>query len=89
MKEMLLMVKEFLRVDDLKLGMRATVEQLSHIVNKYMILAYDNVGDKEGTLVFIGNRQNKEYDKWFMQNKPITPIHHTTEELEENFVYDE
>ena len=50
---------------------------------------YDNAGDNEGTLVFVGNKQNKEYDKWFMQSKPITPIYHTKMDLEENVVYDE
>lgn len=79
----------YLKANELKIGMRATAEQLSHILNKYMILAYDNVGDTEGTLVFVGNRQNKEYDRWFMQNKPITPIYHTQMDLEENVVYDE
>ncbi len=79
----------YLKANELKIGMRATVEQLSHIINKYMILAYDNAGDNEGTLVFVGNKQNKEYDKWFMQSKPITPIYHTKMDLEENVVYDE
>lgn len=35
----------YLQANELKIGMRATVEQLSHILNKYMILAYDNAGD--------------------------------------------
>lgn len=83
------MVNGYYQVDELKIGMRATVEQLSKILNKYMILAYDNIGDTVGTLVFIGNRQTKEYDKWFKQDKPITPIHHTETDLEENIVYDE
>ena len=75
----------FFQVQDLRVGMKATADQLSHIMNKYMILAYDHEDDVEGTLVFIGNRQNKEYNKWFMQDKmPITPIHHTPIELEEN-----
>lgn len=84
-----LMVKTYLKTNDLKLGMKATVSQLSHIVDKYMILVYDKEGDEEGTLVFIGNKQNREYDSWFMQEKPITPIHHTSMDLEENVVYDE
>lgn len=84
-----IMGKTYLSPNDLKLGMRTTVSQLSHIINKYMILVYDNEGDEEGTLVFIGNKQNKEYDSWFMQEKPITPIHHTSMDLEENVVYDE
>ena len=83
------MVKTYYNLSDLKLGMKATVSQLSHILNKYMILVYDKEGDEEGTLVFIGNKQNKEYDSWFMQEKPITPIYHTSVDLEENIVYDE
>ena len=83
------MANRTLKPKDLKIGMRTTVEQLSHIMNKYMIIAYDHAGDTEGTLVFIGNRQTKEYDSWFMQDKPITPIYHTEMELEENVVYDE
>lgn len=83
------MTNSYIQLKDAKIGMKTTVEQLSHIMNKYMIIAYDHVGDKEGTLVFIGDRQNKEYDSWFMQDKPITPIHHTKEELEENVVYDD
>ena len=83
------MVNGYYQADELKIGMKATAEQLSRILNKYMILAYDNVGDTVGTLVFVGNRQNKEYDKWFMQDKPITPIHHNEADLEENVVYDE
>lgn len=84
-----IMGKTYLNPNDLKLGMRTTVSQLSHIINKYMILVYDKEDDEEGTLVFIGNKQNKEYDSWFMQEKPITPIHHTSMDLEENVVYDE
>lgn len=83
------MSDNFLQTKDLKIGMRVTADQLSRIVNKYMIIAYDNVGDKEGILVYMNSRQNKEYDKWFKQEKPITPIHHTQMELEENIVYDE
>ncbi len=78
-----------LKPNDLKIGMKTTAEQLSHIMNTYMIIAYDHAGDVEGTLVFIGNSQTEEYDSWFMQDKPITPIYHTEMELEENVVYDE
>lgn len=83
------MVDGFLETKDLKIGMRATVDQLSHIINKYMILVYDNMDDEVGTLVYIGNRRTKEFEKWFMQDKPITPIHHTKMDLEENVVYDD
>ena len=80
---------DYLQLEDVKIGMRTSAEQLSHIMDKYMILVYDNAGDKEGTLVYIGSRQTKEYDKWFMQEKPITPIYHTKMESEENVVYDD
>lgn len=83
------MVKAYFDTSDIRLGMKATASQLSHIINKYMILVYDKDSDEEGTLVFIGNKQTEEYDKWFMQEKPITPIHHTSMDLEENVVYDE
>lgn len=68
------MVKRDIEIKDLYIGMRVTAGQLRHIMNKYMILVYDNPGDSEGTLVFIGDKQTKEYDQWFMQEKPITPI---------------
>ena len=83
------MDEKYLTVSDLKLGMRATADQLSHIVNKYMILVYDNDDDDEGTLVFIGSRRNREYKKWFNQEKPITPIFHSPWEFEEDVVFDE
>ncbi len=83
------MASNYLQLKDVKLGMRVSAEQLSHIMDKYMILLYDNAGDTEGTLVYFNNKQTKDYDKWFMQEKPITPIHHTNMELEENVVYDE
>ena len=83
------MKEKRLRLKDIRIGMRTSPEQLSHILDTYMIIAYENTGDTEGTLVFIGDKQNQEYDSWFMQDKPITPIHHTKMELEENVVYDE
>lgn len=82
------MEKEYLELKDLKIGMKTTVEALNQITNKYMILAYDKVGDKEGTLVFIGNKQNKEYDSWFKKDGIITPIFHMDEECE-GYIYDD
>ena len=39
--------------------------------------------------MFCGDVQNQEYDSWFMQPKPITPIYNDKEELEDMAVYDE
>lgn len=83
------MTSTYLSTNDLQIGMKTTVKALSHIINTYMILLYDHAGDKEGTLVYANQKQTSDYDKWFLQDKPITPIHHTKDELEENVVYDE
>ena len=74
---------------DLYISMMAKAEQLSEIYNKYMILLFDDTESKLGKLVFCGDVQNKEYDSWFMQPKPITPIYNDKEELEDMAVYDE
>lgn len=76
-------------LDDLHIGMTAKAEQLSKIYNKYMILLYDDMGSKEGKLVYCKDIQDKEYDGWFMQPKPITPIFNDKDELEDMSVYDE
>ena len=74
---------------DLYIGMMAKAEQLSEIYNKYMILLFDDTESKTGKLVFCGDVQNQEYDSWFMQPKPITPIYNDKTELEDMAVYDE
>ena len=78
----------FFQVSDLKLGMKATPNQLRHIIDTYMILLYENENDEEGILVFFGDKQNEEYESWFMQEKPITPIYHTKMDLQTDVVYD-
>lgn len=85
----ILMDKKYLQENDLRIGMRCTPDQLSHIYDRYMLIVYDNKDDEDGVLVFAGKRQTKEYDKWFMRNVIITPIYHSRMELEENVVYDE
>lgn len=74
---------------DIYIGMMAKAEQLSEIYNKYMILLFDDPESKTGKLVFCGDVQNQEYDSWFMQPKPITPIYNDKDELEDMAVYDE
>lgn len=75
--------------EDVKLGIKAEVSQLKGIYDKYMILLYENPDDTEGTLVFYGDTQDEEYAKWFDQDKPITPIYNSRNELEDMIVYDE
>ena len=78
-----------LTLEELTIGMQVTAEQLSDIYDTYMIIQYDNNTDIVGKLVYIGKTQTDEYDKWFMQSKPITPIYNDKEELEDMAVYDE
>lgn len=74
---------------DLQIGMMVKAEQLSEIYNKYMILLFDDTKSKMGRLVYFGDTQGKEYDSWFMQPNPITPIYNDKMELEDMIVYDE
>lgn len=76
-------------LEDIYIGMRAKAEQLSEIYNKYMILVYDEGEKQAGKLVYLGDTQDKEYDSWFMQPKPITPIYNDKDELEGMTLYDE
>lgn len=76
-------------IDDLHIGMMVQAEQLSEIYNKYMILLYDDAENKTGKLVYCGDVQDQNYDHWFMQPKPITPIYNNRDELEDMAVYDE
>ena len=76
-------------LNDLHIGMAVRAEQLSEIYNKYMILLYDDMDSREGKLVYCKDTQDKDYDGWFMQPKPITPIFNDKDELEDMAVYDE
>lgn len=78
-----------LTLEDIHIGMNVTPDQLSDIYDTYMIVQYENDTDMVGKLVFIGKKQTEEYDRWFMQSKPITPIYNDKEELEDMAVYDE
>lgn len=74
---------------DIQIGMMVKAEQLSEIYNKYMILLFEDTKSKLGKLVYYGDTQDQEYDSWFMQPKPITPIYNDKMELEDMVVYDE
>ena len=81
-----------LTIKDLYKGMRVKESQLSDILDTYFILL-DSVAisdtDIEGELVYFGNGRGEEYKKWFMQDKPITPLFFCKEDSEDGVVYDE
>jgi hypothetical protein len=85
----MLALEDKLTLNNIYEGMMVTVEQLSNIYNTYMIVQFENSQDTQGKLVFIGDKQTEEYDKWFKQKKPITPIYNDKDELEDMSVYDE
>jgi hypothetical protein len=78
-----------LKIEDLKIGMSVSAGQLTDIYDIYMIIEYDKFGDRIGRLVYIGDTQTTEYDKWFEQSNPITPIYNDSYELTDKSVYDE
>jgi hypothetical protein len=82
-------INDKLTIDNIYEGMTVTIDQLSDIYNTYMIVQFENSQDTKGKLVYIGNKQTEEYDKWFNQKKPITPIYNDKDELEDMSVYDE
>lgn len=88
-EKVMLMTAGKYALEDLYIGMRANAEQLSEIYNKYMILLYEDMESQTGKLVYCKDTQDQDYDQWFMQPKPITPIYHDKDELEDMAVYDE
>ena len=54
-----------------------------------MIILYENDEAEKGTLVYINSFPDEDYDKWFEQPNPITPIYNNDTDDEENYVYDE
>ena len=75
--------------EELKLGILVSPEQLDNIYNLYMIILYENDEAEKGTLVYINSFPDDDYDKWFEQPNPITPIYNNDTDDEENYVYDE
>lgn len=85
------MISKKYTLSELKLGMQVKLSELQNILDIHMILVDTKMisnDDLVGTLVFFGNNE-KEYEKWFKQTKPITPVYFNSEELEDGVVYDE
>lgn len=75
-------------IDELKKGMIVRLSQLSDILDTPMILTDTKIlpnDDLEGILVYFGDSSTKEYEDWFNQSKPITPVYFSSEDD----VYDE
>lgn len=75
-------------LDELKLGMQVTADQLNNIYDTYMLIFYEHMGDDVGTLVYFGKDTNEEYEKLFLAGKPMCPIYNIKEEVEGIYSYE-
>lgn len=76
-------------LDELKLGMPVSKDQLSEIYDVYMLIVYSKPGDKIGSLEYFGKETNDTYAKIMTSGKPMCPIYNLKEEAEELYSYDE
>lgn len=75
-------------LDELKVGMKVTVEQLENVYDTYMLILYENMGDKVGTLAYFGKDTDDEYARLFMLGKPMCPLYNIKEEAEGIYSYE-
>ena len=74
---------------DLKLGMEVSRMELSEIYDTYMLIAYRNMTDTHGKLVFIGKDRDKTYHEIVSSGKPVCVVFSSKEEADELYSYDE
>lgn len=67
------------KLEELKIGMRVTPEQLSEIYDTWIFLIKDNKEDL-GEIAFIGKEPNADSDKLFKRKGYITPIYNDSNE---------
>lgn len=75
-------------LDELKVGMKVTVEQLENVYDTYMLILYENMGDDVGTLAYFGKDTDEEYSKLFFSGKPMCPLYNIKEEAEGIYSYE-
>ena len=77
------------RLEDLRLGMQVTDEQLSDIYDTHMLIVYGNMKDEVGSLAFIGKNRDKTYHEIVSSGKPVCVVFNSKEEADELYSYDE
>ena len=75
-------------LDELKVGMKVAVEQLKNVYDTYMLILYENMRDKVGTLAYFGKDTDDEYARLFMLGKPMCPLYNIKEEAEGIYSYE-
>lgn len=80
------------RLEDLKLGMVVSVEQLSEIYDTWIMLVQpegSNYGFTEGIVSFIGKEPTTESDKLFGHGNVVIPVFNDSLEADEDIYYEE
>lgn len=80
------------KLEDLKLGMVVSAEQLSEIYDTWIILAKpknSNYKHGEGVISFIGKEANSESEKLYNGKNIIIPVFNDSTELNEDMYYEE
>lgn len=75
-------------LDELKIGMRVTPEQLSEIYDTWIFLIKDKKEDL-GEIAFIGKEPDRNSDKLFQRKGYITPVYNDSPELNGDIYYEE
>ena len=79
------------KISDLSKGMKVYKEQLSEILDTWIILYRPKDSDmkEDGIIGYIGNEPNAESDALYSSDNIITPVYNDSIELEEDIFYDE
>ena len=79
------------KISDLSKGMKVYKEQLSEILDTWIILYRPNDSDmkEDGIIRYIDNEPNAESHAQYYSNNKNTPVNNKRIELEEDIFYDE
>lgn len=80
------------KLEDLKIGMVVSVEQLSEIYDTWIMLVQPEDSKyrfTEGIVSFIGNEPTTESDKLFSYGNVVIPVFNDSLEADNDVYYDE
>lgn len=80
------------KLEDLRLGMVVSAEQLNEIYDTWIMLVQpkgSNYELTEGIVSFIGKEPTTESDKLFNQGNVVIPVFNDSLEAEEDIYYEE
>lgn len=88
------MLSDKLKYEDLVIGKKVEIDQLSEIYDTMILVGSDKMGQTCGEIMFIGEKNSKNSNDpravaAFHSGRVISPIYHDSTELEEDLYYDE